>query len=197
MRVVRRGDQKVLNRVDKSLECGTPLRVRSPYLQRAITSANSRLGLRPSGCVDVTHNAQGGLAMTAEACRRERKAHWLVGFLAITLLVLVGGGTAPSARADACRHADVVFYTTDTQNLATRLAANRSDCADYYISISPIVTPGPSFGEPRDGAALTTVHAQGPRFHALAELRPTQWLAYAAANGWYATGVRLHDDMLL
>ena len=40
------------------------------------------------------------------------------------------------------------------------------------------------------------MQAQGPQFHALAELQPKQWTAYAAANGWYATGVMLHDAML-
>ena len=30
----------------------------------------------------------------------------------------------------------------------------------------------------------------------MAELRPKQWTTYAAANGWYATGVMLHDAML-
>jgi len=112
----------------------------------------------------------------------------LVGFT-------LGAGT-PAARADAaCLQTKAVFYTTDTQVLARTLAGNRSDCADYSISITPIVS-GPLTGEPRGGAALTTVHAQGSRFHALAELRPRAWTAYAAANGWYETGVKLHDDML-
>ena len=40
------------------------------------------------------------------------------------------------------------------------------------------------------------MQAQGPQFHALAELQPKLWTAYAASNGWYATGVMLHDAML-
>ena len=116
--------------------------------------------------------------------------------LVLSLVAVTVGAGTPAARADAaCPQTKAVFYTTDTQNLARTLAANPSDCADYYISITPIVS-GPSIGGPRGGAALTTVHAQGPRFHALAELRLRPWTAYAAVNGWYATGVKLHDDMI-
>src|SRR5215471_19071811 len=118
------------------------------------------------------------------------RRHFGVSFL-LLLVSLTVGASPPAATADeACSPTKAVFYTTDTQNLAKALGANRSDCADYYISISP------NGSEPRGAVALTVVHAQGPRFHALAELRPKQWTAYAAANGWYATGVKLHDDML-
>jgi hypothetical protein len=117
--------------------------------------------------------------------------------IVLALVALTLGSGTPAASADtACAPTKAVFYTTDTQMLARALGANRSDCADYFISISPIVTPGPTFGEPRAGMALTVVHDQGPRFHALAELRPVQWVAYAAVNGWYAAGAKLHDDML-
>jgi hypothetical protein len=102
------------------------------------------------------------------------------------------GADAPQATADVdCPPAKAVFYTTDTMNLARALGANKSECADYYISITPTAA-----GLPRGGAALTVVQAQGPQFHALAELQPKQWAAFAAVNGWYATGVMLHDAML-
>lgn len=117
----------------------------------------------------------------------------MLALVLAAVAISVGG---PAATADApCPPTKAVFYTTDTQVLARTLAANPSDCADYYISISP-VTAAPNVGEPRGGAALATVHAQGPQFHALAELRPAQWATYAAVNGWHATGVKLHDDML-
>jgi hypothetical protein len=123
------------------------------------------------------------------------KPHLLGVTLALALVVMVAAG-APAATADVdCPQTKAVFYTTDTQNLARALGASKSDCADYYISISPITAP-PNTGLPRGGVALTTVQAQGPQFHALAELQPKQWAAYAALNGWYATGVRLHDAML-
>ena len=58
--------------------------------------------------------------------------------LALALVVTVGAG-APAATANAdCPQTKAVFYTTDTQNLARALGANKSDCADYYISISPM-----------------------------------------------------------
>src|SRR5262245_66288743 len=116
------------------------------------------------------------------------KSHGLGLLLAVGLVAVVIGA-APAATADTtCPQTKAVFCTSDTQVLARTLAANRSDCADYYISISP-VTAGAAAGEPRGGMALTTVHAQGPAFHALAELRMAPWAAYAAANGWYAAGV--------
>jgi hypothetical protein len=115
----------------------------------------------------------------------------LAAALVLLLVVLTVGAGAPTASADpGCPQTKAVFYTNDTTNLATRLGANKSDCADYFVSISPVVASG----EPRDGLALTTVHNQG--LHALAELRPKQWTDYAAIHGWYATGVKLHDDMI-
>src|SRR4051794_33232744 len=116
--------------------------------------------------------------------------------LVLSLVALTVGPGMPSATADsACPPTTAVFYTTDTQNLAKALRGNRSDCVDYYISISPILS-GPATGEPRGDPALGVVHAQGSNFHALAELRPQQWKAYAATNSWYAAGVKLHDDMI-
>ncbi len=123
------------------------------------------------------------------------KPHLLGVTLAVALVVTVGAG-APAATADVpCPQTKAVFYTTDTQNLARALGANKSECADYYVSISP-VTAAPNTGLPRGGPALTTVQAQGPQFHALAELQPKQWATYAAEHGWYETGVKLHDAML-
>ncbi len=121
--------------------------------------------------------------------------HLAVLFVPVLVVLAIGQGAPPATADPSCPHTKAVFYTTDTQALAKALAANVSDCADYYVSISP-TTAAPNPGEPRGGAALATVHAQGSEFHALAELRLSQWTTYAAANGWYATGVKLHDDML-
>src|SRR5215472_15058373 len=99
------------------------------------------------------------------------KTHRLAVLVALSLVVVLGIDEAATATPDlSCPQTRAVFYTTDTQVLAKALAANPSDCADYYISISP-TTAAPNPGEPRGGAALATVHAQGPKFHALAELR--------------------------
>src|SRR5215211_2637592 len=119
-------------------------------------------------------------------------------FLPLLLAAVAVTGGASSARADgSCPAANVVFYTTDTQDLSRQLAATRSTCADYWISITPFV-PGPERGKPRGGAALTTVHAQGARFHALAELRQKPWHDFAVTlgHGWYAAGQLLHDAMI-
>jgi hypothetical protein len=119
------------------------------------------------------------------------KLHLLGVTIALALVVTVGAG-APAATAEVdCPQTKAVFYTNDTMNLARALGLNKSDCADYYISISPTAA-----GLPRGAPALPVVQAQGPQFHALAELQPKQWAAYAALNGWYATGVMLHDAML-
>ena len=72
------------------------------------------------------------------------KPHLLGVTLALALVVTVGAG-APAATADAdCPQTKAVFYTTDTQNLARALGANKSDCADYYISITPTGPRGPA-----------------------------------------------------
>jgi hypothetical protein len=118
----------------------------------------------------------------------------LVRFLAIAIAiaVLVGGGTAPRAGADTCRHTDVVFYTSSTAPLATELAKPTivSPCADYYLSITPTTAGGP-----RGGTPVTTIHALGSHFHALAEIPLDKWTTYAAANGWYAAGVEVRRQM--
>ena len=123
------------------------------------------------------------------------RPHLLGVMLALALVVTVGAG-APAATADVdCRQTKAVFYTTDTMNLARALGANKSDCADYYVSISP-VTAAPNAGMPRGRPALAVVQAQGDQFHALAELQPKLVSATAASIGWHATGVMLHDAML-
>ena len=115
-------------------------------------------------------------------------------FVLLAVAALVG---ASSAHADgACSHTNLIFYTTDTTDLAKGLGAAASSCADYYVSISPITAVGPDTGKARGGAPLTTIHAQGPQFHALAEVRLPQWSAYAQAHGWEAAGQAFHDSMI-
>jgi hypothetical protein len=43
--------------------------------------------------------------------------------------------------------------------------------------------------------AARSLHALGPRFHALAEIRLNAWSGYAAANGWSAAGVEVRREM--
>jgi hypothetical protein len=116
--------------------------------------------------------------------------------LLLAAVVVVGGASSAGA-GEGCPHANVVFYTTDTQDLSRQLGAVQSACADYWVSISPIVS-GADIGKPRGGPALTVVHVQGAQFHALAELRQKPWYDYAVTqgHGWYAAGQLLHDAMI-
>ena len=119
------------------------------------------------------------------------RPYW-VAALVVLVFVGVAAGAAPSAaRVSACQHADVVFYTTDTVRLATELSKAASSCADYYLSIPPIVATG----APRGGALVAAIRSLGPRFHALAEVRLNAWAGYATANGWYAAGVEVRREM--
>ena len=115
--------------------------------------------------------------------------------VALALVVLTVGGAPSVARATPCSsQTDVVFYAGvagDATRLAPELAKFASSCADYYISIQPL-----SGGIPRGGAPLATIHALGPRFHAMAEIRLKPWAEYTGDNGdWYATGVHVRDLM--
>ena len=113
--------------------------------------------------------------------------------LAALACAAIAAGVLPSAsRAEGCRHVDVVLYTNDAQRLAQRLRANQSACADYYI----VVTAGGADGlTVRPIAGL--LRANGPQFHALAEIRLSSWAAWVQATGksWYEAGLEVRDRM--
>lgn len=93
-----------------------------------------------------------------------------------------------------CRPLRGVFYAaTDWLRLATKLAASASLCADYYISIPPIVADKTN---PRPDQAWR-IRALGPSFHALAEIHWTTWSRWVASTGssWYAAGVEARRRM--
>jgi hypothetical protein len=100
-----------------------------------------------------------------------------------------------SARAQAaCRPLRAVFYAaSDWLRLATKLAAARSPCADYSISVPPIVADKTQFR--RDQASR--IRALGPNFHALAEIHFTTWSRWVASTGssWYTAGVTARQHM--
>jgi hypothetical protein len=104
----------------------------------------------------------------------------------VGVFVLLGvAGPAAPAFADGCRHADVVFYTSDSQRLAQRLAANASPCADYYVSVMTMadgLTPR---------AIASLIRANGPHIHAVAEVHLDPWRTWIVANGksWFEAGV--------
>jgi hypothetical protein len=93
-----------------------------------------------------------------------------------------------------CRPLRGVFYAaTDWLRLATKLAANASPCAQYYISIPPVVADKTTF---RPDQAWR-IRALGANFHALAEFHWTTWSRWVASTGstWYDAGVEARRRM--
>ncbi len=87
-----------------------------------------------------------------------------------------------------CRPARVVFYAqTDWMRLATKLAANASPCAEYYVSVPPLSADKT---QARVDQAWR-IRGLGPNFHALAEISWNGWSSWVTANAasWYAAGV--------
>jgi hypothetical protein len=99
------------------------------------------------------------------------------------------------ARAQAdCRPLRAVFYAaTDYLRLATKLAANASPCAQYYISIPALVADKT---QPRRDAAWR-IRALGPNFHAMAEFHFATWTRWVANTGssWYVAGTTARERM--
>ena len=94
-----------------------------------------------------------------------------------------------------CRPLRAVFYAaSDWLRLATRLAAYSSPCAQYYISVPPVVGQKT---RARPGQA-TRIRALGPQFHALAEIHLTTWQKWVASTGssWYQAGVEARRSMV-
>jgi hypothetical protein len=100
----------------------------------------------------------------------------------------------PSARATACRPLRAVFYAaSDWLRLATTLRAAASPCAEYYVSVPPLVADKTTFR--RDQA--WRIRALGPNFHAMAEIHFTTWNRWVAATGssWHTAGVTARRRM--
>src|SRR5262245_6638417 len=94
----------------------------------------------------------------------------------------------------SCRPADLVFYAArDWLRLGAKLAEHASPCADYYISIPPLVADKTNA---RPNQAFR-IRALGPRFHAMAEVHWATWLNWARANGrsMYDAGVEARRRM--
>jgi hypothetical protein len=98
-------------------------------------------------------------------------------------------------RVDAeCRPLRAVFYAaTDFLRLATKLAASASPCAQYYVSIPPLVSDKT---QPRRDQAWR-LRALGRNFHAMAEIHFATWSRWVASTGssWYAAGVTAREHM--
>jgi hypothetical protein len=96
--------------------------------------------------------------------------------------------------AGDCRPLRGIFYAqTDWLRLATRLAAQPSPCAQYYVSIPPLAAAKTTL---RNGEAAK-IRALGPSFHALAEINYSGWNQWVAAgNGsWFDAGVEARKRM--
>ena len=94
----------------------------------------------------------------------------------------------------ACRPLRGVFYAaSDWLRLATKLAAAASPCADYTISVPPLVADKTTFR--RDQA--WRIRALGPNFHASAEIHYATWSRWvqSTGNSWYAAGVTARQRM--
>src|SRR3954470_9285150 len=93
-----------------------------------------------------------------------------------------------------CRALRAVFYTeTDWLRLATKLAANASPCAQYYISIPPLAANKTNFRPDQPWR----IRALGPNFHVLAEINYNGWNSWVTTNAstWYAAGVEARRRM--
>jgi hypothetical protein len=96
--------------------------------------------------------------------------------------------------AVACRPLRVILYAqTDWRRLATKLAANASPCAQYYISVPPLTN---SKTQERSDEAWR-IRALGSNFHALAEIHRASWSTWVTGgNGtWYQAGVEARKNM--
>jgi hypothetical protein len=95
-----------------------------------------------------------------------------------------------------CRPFRVVFYgATDWRRLATKLAASGSPCAEYLISVPPLVSDKT---QPR-GDEAWRIRALGPNFHALSEVHMGAWAQWVSATSstWFQAGVEARRRMAL
>jgi hypothetical protein len=100
--------------------------------------------------------------------------------------------TGPSV--GTCRPAEIVFYTArDWLRLGPKLAQNASPCAEYYISIPPLVADKTN---PRPDQAWR-IRKLGRGFHAMAEIHWSSWQTWVQNNGktWYEAGVEARRRM--
>jgi hypothetical protein len=88
----------------------------------------------------------------------------------------------------------VVVYTQEAWNvLSDRLAADPSPCGHYYISIPATLDGNGDKTMPRPGV-VATMHARGPRLHALAEFHWGTWSKVQNMT-WTEKGVEFRRRM--
>ncbi|HEX7255935.1 MAG TPA: hypothetical protein VF236_08415 [Gaiellaceae bacterium] len=99
-----------------------------------------------------------------------------------------------TAASQACRASEFVFYAArDWLRLAPKLAERASPCADYYVSVPPLVSDKTN-SRPNQAWRIRTL---GPRFHAMAEIHWATWQRWVQATGrsWYEAGVEARRKM--
>ena len=107
---------------------------------------------------------------------------------------LVAKGQLRARAAAECRPLRAVFYAaSDWLRLATKLAGSASPCAEYYVSVPPLVADKTTFR--RDQASR--IRALGPNFHALAEIHFATWSRWVTSTGssWHTAGVTARARM--
>ena len=100
---------------------------------------------------------------------------------------------SPLRRPSAGRSARSSTPRPTGSELATKLAAAASPCAEYYVSVPPLVADKTTFR--RDQA--WRIRALGPNFHAMAEIHFATWTRWvqSTGNSWHAAGVTARERM--
>ena len=107
---------------------------------------------------------------------------------------LVSTRARQAAPAAECRPLRAVFYAaSDWLRLGTKLAATASPCAEYFVSIPPLVADKTTFR--RDQA--WRIRALGANFHAMAEIHFATWTRWvqSTGNSWHVAGVTARERM--
>ena len=112
----------------------------------------------------------GGLAPTPRRCRRSSRRDAAPWERLVHRPVF-----RPYSGAAGCRPLRAVFYAaTDWLRLATTLAANASPCAQYFVSVPPVVADKtrqrPGAGGAHPGARAELPRPRGDPLHRLAEV---------------------------
>jgi hypothetical protein len=93
-----------------------------------------------------------------------------------------------------CRPLRAILYAqTDWLRLATKLAANPSPCAQYYVSVPPLAADKTAFRYDQPWR----IRALGSQFHVLAEIHVGGWSNWVSTTGssWYDAGVEARRRM--
>ncbi|MFL6006249.1 MAG: hypothetical protein ACJ744_08390 [Gaiellaceae bacterium] len=99
-----------------------------------------------------------------------------------------------AASTAGCTPLRLVFYSpTDWLRLATKLAANQAQCAEYYVSIPPLAADKTNFRPDQPWR----IRALGSTFHAVCEISYNGWSSWVGTTGksWYDAGVEARRRM--